>query len=63
MSNIQFIMTCHNSVPGYGEMDQIIFQREIYVGGEWLKTQTESKLLSTAFPGYKRERDMERQLE
>lgn len=43
-------MTCHNPVPGYGEMDQMVSQRETdNVGvGMVKKKQTEAKLLSIA---------------
>jgi len=37
LSNILFIMTCHNPLAGYGEMDQMVSQREIYIGEGMVK--------------------------
>lgn len=37
LSKIQFIMTCHNPVPGYEEMDQMVSQRQVSVGEVMVK--------------------------
>lgn len=37
MVDIQFIMTCHKPVPEYGEMDQMVSQRETHVRARMVK--------------------------
>lgn len=37
LNNTQFIMTCINSVIEYREMNQMVSQREIYIGGGMAK--------------------------